>query len=74
VGANIKAFPFSSPVELVNAVGFLGSLTAMIFVSYLYWIKLNVFQTMAYGTVVGVPLLFFGKFALSDVAKWKKFY
>lgn len=66
LGVNISNFPTGS--GFLYATGFHGSLGAMIFVIIYGWAYLNMFQTLGYLGLLSLPLAFFGKLNLSNLA------
>ncbi|WAR18094.1 RPN2-like protein [Mya arenaria] len=62
VGVNISNFPFS-----VSAIGFHVCLAAVFGLYYCYWTHLNMFQTLRYLGLLGVPTFIFGNRMLRRV-------
>lgn len=63
IGANIRRFPFTG-LEPINALAFVGSIAAIFFLLYVYWLRLNMFQTLYYLAILAAPAVFFGSRAL----------
>jgi len=57
VGANLSNFPSGS--NFIWAIGFQASLGAILVLFGLYWLRLNMMQTLGYLTILTIPLLFF---------------
>lgn len=68
MGVNIKRFPWSS-LAFIPATLFLGLLGAFIGVFYLYWVKLNIFQTLLLLLPLGMVTAYVGKKVLSNLAR-----
>lgn len=71
VGANIKNFPFDG-MSFLFAVGFQGCIGLILALYALYWLKLNMKQTLFYLGILLVPTLFFGNKTLNRLSKRKK--
>jgi len=71
LGANISNFPFSG-TEFLSAVGFVGSIGAILSLLALYWLRLNLVQTLGYLALLSLPTIFFGQRALSHIARRKE--
>ncbi|XP_067935738.1 dolichyl-diphosphooligosaccharide--protein glycosyltransferase subunit 2-like [Watersipora subatra] len=67
IGVNISNFPVS-----ISAIGFHVGLAGIFFLYYLYWTQLNMFETVRYLAVLGVPTFLFGNQLLSGVASKRK--
>ena len=63
LGANIGRFP-TSGLEPINALAFVATIGAIFFLLYVYWLRLNMFQTLYYLALLTVPAVFFGNRAL----------
>jgi len=70
LGANLKKFPtgadFLSGVLFVVFIGLILALIA------LYWLRLNLIQTLGYLAILSLPTIFFGNRTLSALAKKEK--
>nr|CAG4640807.1 EOG090X04WQ [Eulimnadia texana] len=64
LGANISNFPFS-----LSAVGFHGTLGAILLLYLCFWVKLNMFQTLNYLVVLSVILFLTGNRLLTHLAE-----
>jgi len=71
VGANISNFPFSGTAFLY-AIGFQGCFGSILGLFVLYWLQLNMVQTLLYLTVLSVPTVFFAQKALTNLAVQSK--
>lgn len=67
LGINVSNFPMS-----LSALGFHIGLTAIFFLYYLYWTQLNMFQTIQYLAMIGIPTFLCGNQLLSSIASKKK--
>ncbi|XP_045180399.2 dolichyl-diphosphooligosaccharide--protein glycosyltransferase subunit 2-like [Mercenaria mercenaria] len=67
IGVNISNFPFS-----ISAVGFHVCLGALFGLYYLYWTTLNMFETLRYIGLLGIPTFIFGNRLLSSIAARRK--
>jgi oligosaccharyltransferase complex subunit delta (ribophorin II) len=63
IGINISNFPMS-----LSAVGFHVGLAAIFGLYYLYWVSLNMFDTVRYLGLLGIPTFLFGNRLLSGIA------
>ncbi|KAL6044146.1 Dolichyl-diphosphooligosaccharide--protein glycosyltransferase subunit 2 [Balamuthia mandrillaris] len=70
LGANLRNFP--SGVSSVYALGFQGCLAALVGLFALYWLYLNMLQTLGYLALLAVPTIFFGNRALAALAAHDK--
>jgi hypothetical protein len=70
VGGNIKNFPVGSAT--LSALGFQISLGVTIAVIVYGWFFWNTFKILGYTTLVSVATVFFGRSALSNIARTKK--
>jgi len=67
IGANISNFPFSG-TAFINAVGFQGTLGAILALFALFWLRLNMIQTLVYLGFLSIPFLYFANNNLSYLA------
>jgi len=67
VGANISNFPFNG-LGFIYAIGFQACLGAILLLFGLYWLSLNMVQTLLYLGVLSVPALIFAQKNLSNLA------
>lgn len=67
IGANISAFPFS-----ISAIGFHVGLAGIFGLYYCYFLTLNMFVTLRYLTIIGIPTFLFGNRLLSGIAAARK--
>lgn len=63
IGVNISNFPFT-----ISAVGFHVGLTAIFALYTCYFLKLNMFTTLRYLGIIGIPTFLFGQKLLSLIA------
>ncbi|KAL2919837.1 proteasome regulatory particle base subunit [Polyrhizophydium stewartii] len=68
LGANINNL-FASSAMMVYGSGFFGSLATLLFVFYLYWARLTLFDLLAYGAIVGIPTALLGRQVLAARAE-----
>jgi len=66
VGINLGRLP--GGVNGIFALLFVASLGAILFLLYVYWLRLNMFQTLGYLSVLGALAVLFGSRALSAIA------
>ncbi|TPX33594.1 dolichyl-diphosphooligosaccharide---protein glycotransferase [Synchytrium microbalum] len=67
LGANISnAF---EPSTIVPAIAFFASLGGWVYLMYMYWLKLNMFQFLYYGGLLGLATFVVGRRALVDRAQ-----
>ena len=59
VGANFSAFP-KTGIEWVYAIGFHGGIAALLVLYVLFWLKLNLLQTLPFALIFEVVTLGFG--------------
>jgi hypothetical protein len=67
LGANINEFPFTS-AGFISAAAFMGGLIGFSGVLYLYWVQLNIFQTLGLLLPLSALLTISGRRMLSDHA------
>uniref|UniRef100_K1RQA0 Dolichyl-diphosphooligosaccharide--protein glycosyltransferase subunit 2 n=1 Tax=Magallana gigas TaxID=29159 RepID=K1RQA0_MAGGI len=67
IGVNVSNFPMS-----LSAVGFHLCLAAIFGLYYLYWVELNMFQTVRYLGLLALPTFIFGNRLLSGIASKRK--
>ncbi|XP_060564168.1 dolichyl-diphosphooligosaccharide--protein glycosyltransferase subunit 2-like [Ruditapes philippinarum] len=67
IGVNISNFPFS-----VSAIGFHVCLGALFGLYYMYWTTFNMFDTLRYLGLLGIPTFIFGNRLLSSIAARRK--
>ncbi|KAL4217563.1 proteasome regulatory particle base subunit [Mactra antiquata] len=67
LGVNISNFPFS-----LSAIGFHVCLAAIFGLYYCYWTNLNMFETLRYLGLLGIPTFIFGNRLLSGIAARRK--
>ena len=67
IGVNMSNFPMS-----LSAVGFHLGMGAIFALYYCYWIQLNMFTTIRYLGIIGVPTFLFGNKLLSGIAAKRK--
>jgi oligosaccharyltransferase complex subunit delta (ribophorin II) len=67
IGVNVSNFPFS-----LSAIGFHGGVAAIFGLYYLYWVQLNMFETLRYLGFIGIPTFLFGNRLLSSIAAKRK--
>jgi len=67
IGVNISNFPFS-----LYAIAFHLGLTAIFGLYLLFWLKLNMFQTLQYLTIIGAVTFFCGNRMLRRIAEKQK--
>ncbi|KAI0208718.1 Dolichyl-diphosphooligosaccharide--protein glycosyltransferase subunit 2 [Lamellibrachia satsuma] len=67
IGVNMSNFPFS-----LSAIGFHVGLAAIFGLYYLYWVQLNMFETLRYLGFIGIPTFLFGNRLLSSIAAKRK--
>lgn len=67
IGVNIGNFPFS-----LSAIGFHVCLAAMFGLYYCYWTTFNMFETLRYMGLLGIPTFIFGNRLLSGIAARRK--
>jgi len=60
VGANINRFP-SSFMGLIYALSFEASIISILLLFVLYWLYLNMFQTLGYLAILAIPTIIFGQ-------------
>jgi len=60
VGANISRFP-TSFMGLVFALSFEASIISILLLFVLYWLYLNMFQTLGYLAILSIPTIIFGQ-------------
>jgi oligosaccharyltransferase complex subunit delta (ribophorin II) len=70
VGANVSNFPTGA--NFIFAVGFQGCLAAILALFVLYWLRLNMVQTLTYFGVLAIPSLFFAHRNLNGLSKAKQ--
>lgn len=70
VGANVSNFPTGA--NFIFAVGFQASLAAILSLFVLYWLRLNMVQTLTYLGVLALPTLFFAHRNLNGLSKVKQ--
>jgi oligosaccharyltransferase complex subunit delta (ribophorin II) len=70
LGANIKKFPTGA--DFIPAVAFIGFIGAILALIVLYWLSLNLVQTLTYLSFLAIPTVFFGQRALSSLARKEK--
>ncbi|KAJ8321859.1 hypothetical protein KUTeg_000330 [Tegillarca granosa] len=63
IGVNISNFPMS-----LSAVGFHVCLAAIFVLYYVYWVQLNMFETVRYLGMLAIPTFIFGNRLLSGIA------
>ncbi|KAI8910668.1 Dolichyl-diphosphooligosaccharide--protein glycosyltransferase subunit Swp1 [Powellomyces hirtus] len=63
LSANVKNLFANSPSLTFGSV-FIASLAAVMSLYYVYWLRLNLFQLLGYGSVIGVVTAVFGRQAL----------
>jgi len=66
-GGNLGNYP--SGKAALFAVGFLAGLGAMLGLIFFYWLQLNLFQALGYGSVLAVPTIVSGNVVLGFYAK-----
>jgi len=66
---NLSQFP-TGP-DFIYGVGFLGSIASILGLMALYWLKLNLIQTLGYLAILSIPTGIFGQRALLFLAKNK---
>jgi len=71
LGANLSHFPFSG-TDFLYALGFIGSIGSILSLLALYWLRLNLVQTLGYLSLLALPTVFFGQRALSQIARRKE--
>jgi oligosaccharyltransferase complex subunit delta (ribophorin II) len=69
-GANISKFPTDS--DFFSAVAFVVTIGLVLALIVLYWLALNLVQTLGYLAILSIPTLFFGNRALSALARKEK--
>lgn len=69
-GANISKFPTDS--DFFSAVAFVATIGAILALIVLYWLALNLVQTLGYLAILSLPTIFFGNRALSALARKEK--
>ncbi|KAJ3056689.1 proteasome regulatory particle base subunit [Rhizophlyctis rosea] len=70
LNANINNFFASSSNTLFGSL-FLGSLASLLTLLYLYWLKLNIFQLLGYGSVLSLATAVLGRQALVARAAYR---
>ncbi|KND03293.1 uncharacterized protein SPPG_02342 [Spizellomyces punctatus DAOM BR117] len=63
LGANFTNL-FSSSVSFISGSAFMGSLSLCVLLYYVYWVKLNLFQLLGYGSLLGLITAILGRQAL----------
>jgi len=69
VGANLSDFPMGG--GFIWAIGFQVCLGAILGLFALYWLRLNMMQTLSYLGVLAVPTIFFAQKSLNSLASKK---
>jgi len=64
LGANIRKFPLDG-INTLASLGFIATIGGILSLLALYWLRLNMFQTLGYLASLSLPALFFGNRALS---------
>jgi len=72
IGANMNNFP--GGVAFFYAVGFQVSIGAILSLFVVYWLRLNMIQTLGYLTILSIPTLFFAHKNLNTLALSKLKY
>lgn len=74
LGANIKNF--FEPSTFISGSGFFTTLVGWVYLFYQYWMRLNLFQLLYYGSILGVLTIILGRRSLVDRAqlRFKKGY
>lgn len=67
VRANIYGFP-TGGLSFLSAVGFLGCIGALMALNVVYFLYLNMIQTLGYLALIGIPTIFIGHQALKHLA------
>merc|ERR1712179_546976 len=67
IGVNISNFPMS-----LSAIGFHVCLAAVFGLYYVYWVQLNMFDTVRYLGILAIPTFIFGNRLLSGIAAKRK--
>ncbi|XP_062570378.1 dolichyl-diphosphooligosaccharide--protein glycosyltransferase subunit 2-like [Saccostrea cucullata] len=67
IGINVSNFPMS-----ISALGFHICLAGIFGLYYLYWVQLNMFQTIRYLGALALPTFIFGNRLLSGIASKRK--
>ena len=67
VGANVSNFPFNS-TAFFFAAGFQGCIGSIFALFFIYWLRLNMVQTLCYLLALALAAIFFGQYALRYVA------
>jgi len=67
--ANLGKFPVNNAKELFYAVGFQGCIGAILGLFVIYWLRLNMMQTLRYLALFGVLAIFLGHRALRFLAR-----
>jgi len=70
VGANVSNFPGGA--NFIYAVGFQGSLAAILGLFAIYWLRLNMIQTLGYFGALSLPALFFAHRNLNALSRVKQ--
>jgi len=70
VGANLKNFPGGA--NFIYAIGFEACLAAVLGLFVLYWLYLNMVQTLGYLALLSIPMLFFAHKNLNGLSRVKQ--
>jgi len=70
VGANFGNFP--SGINFIYAIGFQATLGSILSLFVIYWLRLNMIQTLGYLSLLFIPLLFFAHKTLNSLSKGKE--
>jgi len=66
MGVNLNKFPMG--VNFINAVGFQATLGAILALFGLYWLRLNMVQTLGYFAFLAIPFLYFSQKTLTALS------